>query len=270
MGSNNMKDLRLTESEKRDLENDYENISNIHELQDYFGHRAVINYGYWDDHTVNQNQASENLIKMLLAFIPDKSGNILDVAFGRNGTTHYLLNYYHPANVVGINISIAQLEMDRDYAKTCAFLLMDATEMGFEDCSFENILCVEAASHFNSRRKFFQEALRVLKPGGHLVLSDILMTLEAEKQRIYRTEKNHISDPGEYANWLREVGFQGVKVIDATDFCWKGAFWNAVRYFHKQFLTKKIDQAQLKAALDLTYRCVPDTKYYILAAGRKP
>jgi ubiquinone/menaquinone biosynthesis C-methylase UbiE len=45
---------------------------------------------------------------------------------------------------------------------------MDAVEMDFADHSFEQIICVEAAFYFNTRRQFLQEAWRVLKPGRNL------------------------------------------------------------------------------------------------------
>jgi len=43
----------------------------------------------------------------------------------------------------------------------------------FPDASFNHVLCVEAMFHFASRRTFFAEAARVLKPGGAMVASDI-------------------------------------------------------------------------------------------------
>ena len=40
---------------------------------------------------------------------------------------------------------------------------MDATELDFRDNSFDSIICVEAAFHFDTREKFVREAYRVLK-----------------------------------------------------------------------------------------------------------
>lgn len=45
--------------------------------------------------------------------------------------------------------------------------------MPFGPAAFDGLISVEAAFHFPSRRRFFEEAHRVLRPGGVLTMSDI-------------------------------------------------------------------------------------------------
>lgn len=247
----------------------YDDICNIPVLREFCSQSDFLNFGYWDEYTKNQRQACENLMEKLLSFIPTKSGTILDVACGKGATTAYLLKYYPPENVIGINISEKQLETARANAPRCTFLLMDASNLGFPDNSFDNILCVEAAFHFYTREKFLQEAYRVLKQGGRLVLSDILTTLEGERNTESRTEKNYVKNLEEYKAIFHRAGFNELEIVDATEHCWESHFWYIVHYLHQKLLFREINQDELGAYLYHTYRRAFYIEYYPLVSARK-
>ena len=59
---------------------------------------------------------------------------------------------------------------------TRSFVGGDATALPFEDGSFDAVLAVECAFHFASRARFLADAARVLRPGGHLTVSDFVLT----------------------------------------------------------------------------------------------
>ena len=184
----------------------YDALSDRFDVNEFYGHSDFMNFGFWDERTGDQKQACENLMEKLLDLTSNRSGTILDVACGKGASTSYLMKYYRPEMVTGINISEKQLETARKNAPGCAFRLMDATALDFPDGSFDTVICVEAAFHFDTREDFLKEAHRVLKPGGTLVLSDILMNLEGEKKREMRTEKNYIRDPEQYGEVLKRTG----------------------------------------------------------------
>ena len=192
----------------------FDNLILNNSTRELYGQEAFFNVGYWQENTKNQEQSCYNLMEKLLAFIPEKQGNILDVGCGLGATTKYLLNFYSPDNVVGINISPQQLEQAKINAPNCQFMLMDAVAMDFEDNSFDNIICVEAAFYFDTRKRFLQEAKRVLKPGGNLIMSDLVFDTTKYLGDWTVPQANITNSVEHYKNLYQEVGFDSLELIE--------------------------------------------------------
>lgn len=238
-------------------------------VDEYYSGSRFLNFGYWEDQVKSPKEASENLLAKLLSFIPQKTGTILDVACGTGATTRYLLNFYAPHQVTGINISAKQLDICRQMAPGCHFLEMDAVNLQFPDASFEAVVCVEAAFHFQTREKFLREVLRVLKPGGTLVLSDALISSVAKEQRPHFPEANFIEQLDDYRGLYRQLGFSEVVIEDATKQSWEASFWSVIQFAYGKFLIGAISAEQLYAFLDRIYRLTADLHHYVLVKAVK-
>lgn len=229
------------------------------------------NLGYWDETTTTLTEASERLQDKLLDFIPEKTGRILDVACGMGASTRRLLTHYPAENVWAINISEKQIETTRENAPGCNAMVMNATEMTFEDAFFDNILCIEAAFHFETRRKFLEDARRILKPGGRLVMSDVLFTSRERLSQfpLFPTPRNHLADADEYRALLADVGFSEVVVEDVTRQVWRAHFLNVITRVHERFHDGDLDLVHLTEVLWMYYLMDAITGPCVFVCARK-
>ena len=103
-----------------------------------------------------------------------KGSRILDVGCGIGGSSRILAEYYG-FNVTGITISPGQVKRARELTPiglNCNFQVMDALDLKFEDGAFDAVWSVEAGAHMSDKKKFADEILRTLRPGGYLALAD--------------------------------------------------------------------------------------------------
>jgi ubiquinone/menaquinone biosynthesis C-methylase UbiE len=238
-------------------------------VAEYYDQSDFFNFGYWLEDTASQREACESLMDKLLTFIPEKKGKILDVACGRGATTRHLLRYYRPSDVIGVDVSQQQLETGKLNASGCRFMVMDATDLAFEDGFFNSVICVEAAFHFGTREQFLREACRVLQPGGHLVLSDILLAKWAEEVRHIRTVKNYLPDLKAYQEVYSRAGFQDVQVVDATQECWRGFYKHWLHWQWQVTLLSRRDVRAFALFLPQLVAGICAMRYYLLVSARK-
>merc|ERR1712087_534956 len=122
-------------------------------------------------------QAKYDFIDRMLDFSKAAAPkNVLDVGCGIGGTSRYLAKKFPQASVTGITISPEQqgrassLAAERGIANA-KFELVDALKMKFADNSFDFVWACESGEHMPDKEKYVQEMVRVLKPGGRIVIA---------------------------------------------------------------------------------------------------
>ncbi|MFN5856197.1 MAG: methyltransferase domain-containing protein [Pseudanabaenaceae cyanobacterium] len=99
---------------------------------------------------------------------------VLDVGCGIGGSSRILARDYN-FKVTGVTISPQQVKRAQELTPpevTATFMVNDAMALSFPDHSFDVVWSVEAGPHMADKAAFAKELLRVLKPGGILVVAD--------------------------------------------------------------------------------------------------
>ena len=192
---------------------------------------GYLNFGLWDGDTASGDQACEQL----LAYVADSvdlaaADDVLDVGFG-TGAQDVFFAGLTGAAITGVNSSSSQTALARrrvDAAALCPRVDLrrgDATRLELPDRTFDVVVCVEAAFHFEPREHFFREAHRVLRPGGRLVLADILARAQphwtdgifwSAFDRFFSVPRRNRISPGTYRAQLEACGF-AVRMEHLTD-----------------------------------------------------
>ena len=99
---------------------------------------------------------------------------LLDVGCGIGGSSRILAKDYG-FDVTGVTISPNQVKRAQELTPegiNAKFMVDDAMKLSWPDASFDVVWSVEAGPHMPDKAIFARELLRVLKPGGLLVVAD--------------------------------------------------------------------------------------------------
>jgi len=135
-----------------------------------------LNLGLWEGpgREDEAEEACRRLVRTLAAALP-AGGAIADVGNGLGTQDPLIAGVARPRRLVAVNITQWQLTAGRDRLRQAGAtpVVGDAARLPIADGALDGVISVEAAFHFRSRKAFFDECYRVLRPGGVLSISDI-------------------------------------------------------------------------------------------------
>ncbi len=108
------------------------------------------------------------IVREILDSVP--VGVALDAGCGTGRHTAYLASLGH--KVIGVDNSPGMLARARDKVPGVAFHEADLHDVPLPDDSVDLVVCAIALSHVPDLRQALTEFMRVLRPNGHLVISD--------------------------------------------------------------------------------------------------
>jgi 27-O-demethylrifamycin SV methyltransferase len=160
-----------------------EPASHYDSVVDAWGHLLGedLHYGYFHNGGETLESATDALTNEMLALADLKAGEqVLDVGCGTGKSTCRMARE-HSAGVTGIStsracITAATARADQQgLAELANFCLGDGTNLAFEDSSFDCAWVMESSHLMDKKPALLRECSRVLRPGGRLVLCDIML-----------------------------------------------------------------------------------------------
>jgi tocopherol O-methyltransferase len=213
----------------RAVRDHYDKLVDLYE--DLWGEH--IHHGYWDleEPQVSRDLAQQRTTRELISFGQVPTGaRVLDSGCGI-GASAIMLAGTVGCTVEGITLSHEQVKRatakaaEAGVADRTSFTVMDAMHTEYPDDTFDVVWSMESCELMPDKRAYLAENLRILKPGGRLVVAtwvcrdDRLDPKEVKLlRRLYRDfAVSHVLPLSHYARHCAEVGFTDIDTEDWTE-----------------------------------------------------
>ncbi|GAA3944199.1 methyltransferase domain-containing protein [Litoribacillus peritrichatus] len=199
------------------------------------------NLGYWENTQDYQTACQQLAVKVADAAGLNNESELIDIGFGTGEQLLLWHQRYQVKHITGVNTSQAQVGLAQQKIKhhnVSAFLHhFDHSAVNTQpDRSFTHLLSVDAAYFFNDKEQWFKQNLRILKPEGAMVVTDMVMPQQPSdllQEFIMRLAlwlcgipKENVITLDDYQKQLAEAGFSQVETEDLSEFVMDGfAHW---------------------------------------------
>jgi tocopherol O-methyltransferase len=169
---------------------------------------------------------------------------ILDVGCGIGGASRFLARKFPTATVSGLTLSPFQANRAQELNALAGLdhrvsnVVCDALNSGIPDDTFDVVWSLESAEHMSDKHRLISECMRILKPGGKLLMVAWCMResnppLNEQEQFSLRKIMveyclPRLAPPSEYATNMRRLGLRHVSQEDWTDRA--APFWGEVAW----------------------------------------
>lgn len=206
---------------------------------------------------------------------------VLDAGSG-NGKATCRIASAHRVRIIGVTLSGYQVRVSRELAAeqgmadTVDFQVADVQDMPFPDDSFDAAYAIESLCHVNDRAAAYREIGRVLRPGGTMAATDVVLRRPVERDEheavIAANTENFKHGPlisrADYEAAIRAAGLEVVEFTDIGDDVWPsfaavaGNMRGEARYR---------DSAEFREMVDALERfATVDELGYVLLVAQKP
>ncbi len=192
-----------------------------------------LHYGYFENRNAPLETATNALTQLLAAEAALQPGmSVLDVGCGTGNPALALAREYH-CSVLGISTSEVGIQRARARAAAAnmghqvSFELRDGTATNLNAESFDRVWVMESSHLMPRKDLLLQECFRVLRPGGRLVLCDLVLLRPVPFSEVLAHQKDLLildkvfgralmRPLSEYTRWAQEAGFCAVVQTDIS------------------------------------------------------
>jgi len=172
------------------------------------------------------NEMNNQVIKRLQ--INSKKHRLVDLGCGMGATMRDALKQFKSLIAYGVTLSEFQLKHGNGLLKgeNGIILKENYNETSFQSDTFDSAVAIESFCHSGHDKKSIQEAFRILKPGGRLVIADAFLKKEVSQLCLgshyaYQKLCNHwslekLEQIDNYEQALKHAGFSSVKIEDIS------------------------------------------------------
>jgi tocopherol O-methyltransferase len=197
----------------------------------YDGSTLALHYGYWDPRTRTHRESLVNMNRELARFGRLARGcHVLDAGCGLGGSAMWIAETSEN-RVTGITLSEHQAAAGSNHVRSrnlshlVTLEVADFCAMPFPDRTFDAVWALESVCHALSKRAFFAEAHRVLKPGGTLMMADGYANKTQCEDAEWATFQAcfdgwhvpNLATKEELLGYFDELGFRDARFMDITE-----------------------------------------------------
>ena len=230
-----------TQDLHRDIVNYYDNCYWDYRFAWINGKNLALHYGYWEADTKDHSDSLLNMNRKVAEQVSiSASDYILDAGCGLGGSSIWLAETYG-AKVLGITLSEQQVERANRFAEKrgvsdrVSFEAADYCQTRFTDGSFDVVWGLESICYAVRKQDFVDEAYRVLRNGGRLVVADGFVNknqFNEKEWKLFVAWLNGWAVPNlatldQFREYVEQAGFQNIQAHDIS----KEIYPSAVRMY---------------------------------------
>jgi ubiquinone/menaquinone biosynthesis C-methylase UbiE len=240
-------------------------------VDQFYGGSLFRHLGFWHEHIENATSACENLIDEVMALVPEKKGNIIDIGCGFGASTQYLVKYFPSDSITGITNDLKALSVCRQRYPDITYLYRKPPRFKLPGQAFDVVVCVKGFHSLCDRHKLLKACFKILKPGGRFVCFDVLNNHRLNKNVFKRivVRDGAVEKPDMYQTMLHSIGFNEPEVRDITQQCREGFKRHMSEYFQVKRLLQDIDSDRLSEAEIYFKKQVKHVTHCLLISGIK-